>query len=343
MKPIVGITIGDPAGIGPEVIVKALASPRVYESCRPLVIGDVPSMERAVAQLRSPLNVRLVQGVDDARFESGTIDVIQATDQDLREITMGVIDPRCGACAVHAIKRATEMALAGEIHAICTAPLNKDAMNQAGYHYPGHTEMLGEFTGTRDYSMMLTAKKLRVLHVSTHVSLAEAIRRVKKDRILRVIRLADQAARDYLGIESPTVAVAGLNPHAGENRLFGDEDVDEIAPAIAAANAEGLRAVGPIPGDTIFPRAAKGDFDITVAMFHDQGHVAAKMLGFDSGVNTTIGLPIIRTSVDHGTAFDIAGQGRASEESMVEAIEMAAYVATKRLERSQSPEPDTRS
>jgi 4-hydroxythreonine-4-phosphate dehydrogenase len=333
IRPLIGITMGDAAGVGPEVVVKALNLPEIYADCRPLVIGDVGRFQVTVDGMQLPLKVRQAKGVADGLYQHGTIDVLQATDQDLRDIEYGKVDPRCGAAAVHCVKLATEMALRGEIDAICTAPLNKDAMNQAGYHYPGHTEMLGEFTKTPNYSMMLSSGKLRVLHVSTHVALSEAIRRVKTPRVLEVIRLAHQAAREYLGIENPHVAVAGLNPHAGENGLFGKEDIEEIAPAIEAAKAEGINCTGPWAGDTLFARAYQGQFDICVAQYHDQGHVAVKMLGFEGGVNTTIGLPIIRTSADHGTAFGRAGQWRASPNSQIEAVQLGAHVARQRIAR----------
>lgn len=333
IRPIVGITMGDAAGIGPEIIIKALALAETYADCRPLVIGDRHRIELTIAGLGGPLTVHAVTSPAEGVYELGTVDVLQGTEIDLRDIAYGRVDARCGGAAVHFVRLATELALRGEIDAICTAPLNKDAINQAGFHYPGHTEMLAEFTSTPNYSMMLSSGKLRVLHNSTHVSLAEAIRRVTTARVLEVIRLADSAAREYLGIERPHVAVAGLNPHAGENGLFGSEDRDAIGPAIEAARAEGLLVTGPLPGDTIFARAHAGQFDICVAMFHDQGHVAVKMLGFDGGVNTTIGLPIIRTSADHGTAFGRAGQWRASAQSQIEAVQLAAHVARKRLER----------
>lgn len=332
-RPLVGITMGDAAGVGPEIIARALNLAETYEQCRPLVIGDVGRFERTVAGMNLSLAVRRVGAPGEGLYTHGSIDVLQATDVDLSEIAYGKVDARCGAAAVHSVQRAARMALAGEIDAICTAPLNKDAMNQAGFHYPGHTEMLGELTATPNYSMMLSSGKLRVLHVSTHVSLQEAIRRVKKTRVLEVIRLADSAAREYIGIEAPHVAVAGLNPHAGENGLFGREDIDEIVPAIAEAKAAGINVSGPWPGDTVFARAHQGQFDICVAMYHDQGHVAVKMLGFDGGVNTTIGLPIIRTSADHGTAFGRAGQWRASPQSQIEAIQLAAHVARQRISR----------
>lgn len=333
IRPLIAITIGDAAGVGPEIIVKALNMPETYVDCRPLVIGDVGRFQLTVDGMNLPLRVRQARGPHDGVYQHGTIDVLQLADVDLRNLEYGQVQAAAGDAAVKAVKLATELAMRGDVDAICTAPLNKDAINQAGYHYPGHTEMLGEFTNTPNYSMMLSTGKLRVLHVSTHVSLQEAIRRVKTPRVLEVIKLAHSAAREYLGIEDPLVAVAGLNPHAGENRLFGDEDQDEILPAIEAAKAEGIRCIGPMPGDTIFARAYAGQFDICVAQYHDQGHVAVKMLGFEGGVNTTIGLPIIRTSADHGTAFGRAGQWRASPQSQIEAIQLAAHVARQRIAR----------
>jgi 4-hydroxythreonine-4-phosphate dehydrogenase len=333
IRPLIGITMGDAAGVGPEIIVKALNLPEIYADCRPLVLGDLGQFQKTVEGMGLPLTINQVRSPKDGRYQHGTIDLLQATDSDLSAIEYGKVQAACGAAAVHCIKLGTELALAGEIDAICTAPLNKDAMNQAGFHYPGHTEMLGEFTGTPNYSMMLSTGKLRVLHVSTHVSLQEAIRRVKTPRVLEVIRLAAAAAREYLGIENPHIAVAGLNPHAGENGLFGREDIEEIQPAIDQARADGLHISGPMPGDTVFARAYNGQYDICVAMYHDQGHVAVKMLGFEGGVNTTIGLPIIRTSADHGTAFGRAGQWRASPQSQIEAIQLASHVARQRVSK----------
>jgi 4-hydroxythreonine-4-phosphate dehydrogenase len=333
IRPLIAITIGDAAGVGPEIIVKALNLPETYVDCRPLVVGDTHRIQLTVDGMQLPLKVRSVRAPAEGGYQFGTIDVLQLDDVDLREIEYGKVDPRCGKAAAKAVILAAQMALRGEVDAICTAPLNKDAINQAGYHYPGHTEMLGELTATPNYSMMLSTGKLRVLHVSTHVSLQEAIRRVQTPRVLEVIELAHSAAREYLGIDDPLVAVAGLNPHAGENRLFGDEDQDQILPAIEQAKAKGMRVVGPMPGDTVFARAYAGQFDICVAMYHDQGHVAVKMLGFDGGVNTTIGLPIIRTSADHGTAYGRAGQWRASPQSQIEAIQLAAHVARQRIKR----------
>jgi 4-hydroxythreonine-4-phosphate dehydrogenase len=329
-RPIVGITMGDPAGVGPEVAVRAVAEREIYERCRPLVIGDLATVERTVAGIGLPLRTRLVGAPAEAAYQLGVVDVLQATTDDLAGIEMGKVSAAAGKAAVQCVFKAVELALARQIDAIATAPLNKDAINQAGYHYPGHTEMLAELTKTTDYSLMLVAGKLRVIHVTTHVSMRQALDLLSKERVLRIIRLAHRTAKE-LGVTAPRVGVAGFNCHAGENGLFGTEEIEHITPAIEAARAEGIDATGPWPGDTVFFRAASRDeFDIVLAMYHDQGHIAVKMLGFEAGVNTTAGLPIIRTSVDHGTAFRRAGQWRANAGSMIEAIKLGADLAIQR-------------
>jgi 4-hydroxythreonine-4-phosphate dehydrogenase len=329
-RPLIGLTMGDPAGIGPEVVVKAMAEAAVYAGCRPLAIGDAATFERAVRRLGLDLVIHRVDEPSAGLYQLGTLDVLQATTGDLSGLVPGQVQPAAGKAAAECVIRATELALAGKIDALATAPLNKDALNQAGYHYPGHTELLADLTGTQDFSLTLIAGKLRVTHVTTHVSMRRALDLVDRSRVLRIIRLSDRFCR-LLGVASPRVAVAGFNCHAGENGLFGTEEIDQIRPAIADARAEGIDASGPWPGDTIFFRASKGEFDVVVAMYHDQGHIPVKMLGFEAGVNTTAGLPIIRTSVDHGTAFDIAWTGRASHGSMVEAVRLAALLARERV------------
>jgi 4-hydroxythreonine-4-phosphate dehydrogenase len=328
-RPIVGLTMGDPAGIGPEVVVKAMDEPSLYDECRPLVIGDAGTFRRAIAALGLSLGINEVREPSNGRYVHGTIDLLQATTDDLQDIVLGKVQPAAGKAAAECVIKATELALAGKIDAIATAPLNKDALNQAGFHYPGHTEMLASLTKTHDYSLALIAGRLRVIHVTTHVSMRQALDLLDRSRVLRIIRLADRFCR-HLGIDRPRVAVAGFNCHAGENGLFGTEEIDHIRPAIDQAREQGIDASGPWPGDTIFYRASRGEFDVVVAMYHDQGHIPVKMLGFEAGVNTTAGLPIIRTSVDHGTAFDIAGQGRANHGSMVEAVRLAARLARER-------------
>ena len=307
--PIVAITVGDPAGIGPEIVLQAIVRPEVVARCRPLVVGPRAILD-LVAQRLALAPARDVE------------DISVSPD----EITSGQASPAAGRCAVLAVKRAVALVQSGAAGAIATAPLNKAAMFSAGFPYPGHTELLAELAGVQDYTMMLAAGKLRVVHTSTHVSLSGAIRRVTRQRVLTVIRIAHETLL-RMGLPRPRIAVAGLNPHAGEGGLFGREEIDHIAPAIADARAAGYDATGPWPGDTIFFRCARGDFDVVVAQYHDQGHIAVKQAGFETGVNITAGLPFFRVSVDHGTAFDIAWQGKASASSMVEAILLAANLA----------------
>jgi 4-phospho-D-threonate 3-dehydrogenase / 4-phospho-D-erythronate 3-dehydrogenase len=329
-RPIIGLTMGDPAGVGPEVVVRALAEPEVYELSRPIVVGDLATIEKTVAGIGLPLKVRRVGSPEEAAYEFGTVDVLQATTEDLSDVPMGRVSAAAGKASVECIFEAVDLAKARRIDALATGPINKDAINQAGYHYPGHTEMLAELTGTTDYSLMLVAGSLRVVHVTTHCSMKEAMALLSKDRCLRLIRLADRTAKE-LGVAKPRVGVCGFNCHAGENGLFGTEEIEHITPAVEQAKAEGIDATGPWPPDTIFFRAAnRKEFDIVVAMYHDQGHIAVKMLGFEAGVNTTAGLSIIRTSVDHGTAFRRAGQWRADAGSMIEAIKLGAKLAVER-------------
>jgi len=326
MKPVIGITIGDAAGVGPEIIVKSLAEKEVYDICRPVVIGDLGIMRRAVSIIGKDLICRAIDDVVNGGHEFGRIDVIDLNNLP-EDLPFAQVDPRAGKAAYEYVETAVKLALAGKIAAIATAPLNKDAMNQGGCHFPGHTEILAHLSATKDYAMMLTGGSLRVIHVSTHLSLRQACEKVKKERVLKVIQLAGQAMKT-IGIEAPRIAVAGLNPHSGEGGLFGTEEIEEIIPAIESAKAMGLNVTGPVAPDTVFYRAAlKKDFDIVVVMYHDQGHIPLKVLGFEEGVNITVGLPFIRTSVDHGTAFDIAGKGTANHLSMIESIRMAALMA----------------
>ncbi len=329
-RPLLAITTGDPAGIGPEVTLKALAGGDVYSWCRPLVLGDTRILRRAMEVTGlDQLGLRTTETVNEAAFEPGTVDVLDLRNADPQECPWGQVTPAAGRAAVEYVLRGVDLALAGAVEGIVTAPLNKEAMQRAGFGWAGHTELLAERTGSERVTMMLVNRELRVLHVSTHVSLREAISRVTTARVLEVIRLAEQGIRD-LGIARPRIAVAGLNPHAGEHGLFGQEEIEIIGPAVEQACAAGFDVSGPIPPDTIFWRARRGEFDGVIAMYHDQGHIPMKLLGFDEGVNVSIGLPIIRTSVDHGTAFDIAGQGIAGHESMVEALRVAAQMVRAR-------------
>lgn len=329
-KPILALTMGDPSGIGPEVVLKALAHPDVYDRCNPLVIGDRRILERALPNLDvgSP-HIDTVSGPASAVFQSGTIALVDLANADPVACPWGEISPTSGKAAVDYVFTACDMAMAGEVDAIVTAPLNKAAMFAAGFHYAGHTELLAERTGAQKVSMLLIGPNLRVVHISTHIALSEAIRRVTKQRVMDVIQIAWDACR-ALGISRPRIAVAGLNPHASEGGLFGNEEAIEIEPAIAEMRARGMDVSDPQPPDTVFLRATKGIYDIVVAMYHDQGHIPMKLLAFDSGVNVSLGLPIIRTSVDHGTAFDIAGSGIAREESMLAAIDVAVRMVNAR-------------
>ncbi|WP_378955901.1 4-hydroxythreonine-4-phosphate dehydrogenase PdxA [Pelosinus sp. sgz500959] len=326
MKPILGITMGDGAGVGPEIIIKALSDQGMYDICRPLVIGDKKMMERANAIINSGCRCRVVSHPREASGEFGIIDIIDL-DNLPADLTFGQVNPQAGKAAFEYIEKAAEYALKNEIQAIITAPINKEAVNLAGYHYPGHTEILAHFAQEKNYSMLLYSKNLSVIHVSTHVALRDACDMVKKDRIERVVALADDTMK-LIGLEKPRIAVAGLNPHCGENGMFGKEDLLEIVPAVEECSRLGFCVQGPIAPDTVFYRAAiKNDFDVVVVMYHDQGHIPLKLLDFHNGVNVTVGLPFIRTSVDHGTAFDIAGHGIAEGQSMKEAIKLGAQMA----------------
>jgi 4-hydroxythreonine-4-phosphate dehydrogenase len=331
-RPIVAITMGDAAGVGPEVIVKALAHADVYARCRPLVIGDAGRLEEAVLLCKLALKVARVASPDAGAYARGVIDCL---DLGLvpKGLAFGKLSKAAGEAAYRYVARATALAVAGEVDAICTAPLNKEALNLAGHHYPGHTEMLAELTHTPEVSLMLVARGLRVIHVTTHMGLLDAIARIEPGIVGRTIERA-HAVAVRAGIPDPRIAVCAINPHAGEGGLFGGgEEEAKILPAIEASRARGWNVEGPLPADTLFYRAGRGDFDIVVAMYHDQGHGPVKVMGVEHGVNVTVGLPVIRTSVDHGTAFDIAGTGTADERSMLEALRIAIELAASRGER----------
>jgi 4-hydroxythreonine-4-phosphate dehydrogenase len=341
-RPVIGISSGDPAGIGPEVIVKALALKEIYNLCKPLVISDFDIMRDAIKIAGVSLelnrtNTDMLLSAKCGLYKAGTIDVLDIKNVDMENHIYGKIEAKNGKSAFEYIKKVIELALAGEIDATVTAPIHKEALNLAGFHYAGHTEIYSDLTKTKDYVMMLVDDNFRIAHVSTHVSMRKACDLVKKDRIIKVIKLTNEMLR-RLDIEKPRIAVAGLNPHAGEGGLFGDEEISEIIPAIESAKKLGINAAGAFPPDTIFSRAKGGEFDAVVAMYHDQGHIALKTAGFVydkdgkwssiSGVNVTLGLPIIRTSVDHGVAFDKAGVGIANPQSMIQAIKLAVKLAS---------------
>ena len=336
-RPIVGISVGDPGGIGPEVTVKALASPKVFEQCRPLVIGDASVVRDALRFTGLNLSVNAIASPELGIYKLGVVDVLDMGNMPIDQVRYGVVTPQQGKASFEYIAKNIELAMTCHIDATVTGPINKAAINEAGYHYAGHTEIYAEMTGTRDYAMMLAEGNFRVAHVSTHVSLREACDRVKRERVRRVIELSHDALLK-LGIASPRIGVAGLNPHCGEGGLFGTEDEREIKPAVADAVAKGMNVTGPVPPDTVFSKMAGGMFDLVVVMYHDQGHIPIKLKGFTydektgqwgavAGVNITLGLPIVRVSVDHGTAFEIAGQGKANPDSMLDSIELAAWLA----------------
>ena len=342
-RPIIGITMGDPAGSGPEITVKALSNASLYERCCPLVVGDAKILEQAKKFVSHPeIRIHSVTDVSDALFEYGTIDVYHLDlIDDVKNFKIGEVSKEGGRAAFECVRTVIELAMERKIDATVTNALNKEAMNLAladeGKHFDGHTEIYAVYTHTKKYTMMLAHHDFRVVHVSTHVSLREACDRVKKDRVLEVIELAYQACRN-LGIDHPKVGVCGLNPHAGENGLFGREEIDEIIPAINEAKAEGIDAIGPLPPDSAFSQMRGGWYDIVVCMYHDQGHIPTKTIGFVydrqkqtwkavEGVNITLGLPIIRTSVDHGTDFAHAGKGESNELSLVNAIDYALRMA----------------
>jgi len=328
-RPLLAITMGDPAGVGPEVVLSAVARRRVREVCRALVVGDGRVLHRAAGFVGRPFRPRVVASVQEASAPVCLLDVRNA---DPAEVPVGQVNTAAGKAAAQYIEKAVELARAGQVAGIVTAPINKEALHRAGVPYPGHTEMLAALCSVRRVAMMLVHGEMRVSHVTTHVSLREACEVITRERVLSVIRLTNEALQ-RMGIAQPRIAIAGLNPHAGEGGLFGDEEICEIAPAVESARSEDIHATGPLPPDTVFARHRAGEFDAVVAMVHDHGHIAVKTVGFagrkgggltSAGVNVTLGLPIIRTSVDHGTAFDIAGKGIADPTSMIEAIVLAA-------------------
>jgi 4-hydroxythreonine-4-phosphate dehydrogenase len=335
IKPILGITMGDAAGVGPEIIDKALAKKEFYKIARPIVIGDASVIEDALKVAKVKVDINSIKDISEAKYEHGTIEVIDLKNIRLSELKMGQVQAMAGKASVKYVEKAVEMALKNKIDAIVTAPLNKESMNLAGYEYAGHTEILAHLTKTKDYAMMLVAGQLRVIHVTTHVSMRDACELIKKERVLTTIRLTDEVTRK-MGVETPKIAVSGFNPHAGESGLFGNEEIEEIIPAIESAKKNNINVIGPMPPDTVFLRASRGEYDAVVAMYHDQGHIPVKMLGFESGINVTIGLPIIRTSVDHGTAYRRAGLrlGTGDPTSLEEAMKLAVQMAKFDIEKS---------
>jgi 4-hydroxythreonine-4-phosphate dehydrogenase len=335
--PILAITMGDPASIGPEIAVKALLQEETYHICKPLLVGDAAVFQHIIDKLQLNAKVNAVSNVADAKFELGTIDVYDLGITDITKLEFGKINDMCGEASFQAVKKAIELAMANEVDGTVTGPINKKSINEAGHHFAGHTEIYAHYTGTKKYAMLLVEDNINVIHVSTHVSLRQACDLVKKERIVQVIELIVDGLK-RLGKTNLKIGVAGLNPHAGDSGLFGTEDDEEILPAVLEARNLGYDVEGPVPPDTMFAKAAMGAYGGVVAMYHDQGHIPFKLAGFkwnaekqqmDSvkGVNITLGLPIVRTSVDHGTAFEIAGKGIASADAMVLAIESAVQLS----------------
>jgi 4-hydroxythreonine-4-phosphate dehydrogenase len=325
-KPIIGITIGDVCGIGPEIAVKAVLSDRVYSICNPLIIGSVDAVIKALQLVRhSKVKVHAIASVSQAKFLEKTINIFDLNDVDLTDVETGKINAQAGKAAVEYVEKAIELALNKQIDAIATAPINKEAIHRAGCKFPGHTELLAHHTKTKEYAMMFVSDELKVINVTTHIPLSQVPSEINTNNVFRKIILGQQALLD-LGIKNPRIAVAGLNPHAGEEGLFGKEDEKIIKPAVERAKAEGINASGPISPDAVFYLAKIKMYDLVVAMYHDQGLIPLKVLSFGKSVNMTVGLPIIRTSVDHGTGFDIVGRGWANPESMIAAISLAAKI-----------------
>jgi len=325
-KPAIAITMGDPCGIGPEVVVKALSQAWVYASCRPLVVGNVYAMQKAVELTGTSLRINEPDDPATAGDDPQVIDVLDIKNLNPEDITVGEISPTCGKAAMEWVTRAGELALAGVVAGLATAPLNKEAASLAGYQSIGHMELLQELSGAKTVATMLLAKNLRVVHLSTHRSLRIACDYVKKDRILEFLQLTHDNFVTW-GFKSPRIGAAALNPHGSDGGLLGNEEAEEIAPAVEAARQRGIDVTGPVPADIIFHQAIQGRYDAVLCMFHDQGHIPVKVYGFEESITANLGLPFVRTSVDHGTAFDIAGKGIASEVSMLESIRLAVGLA----------------
>jgi 4-hydroxythreonine-4-phosphate dehydrogenase len=326
-RPVIAITIGDPAGIGPEVVAKALSDRAIYEMCRPVVVGESAVMHAAIKLIDHSPALRQVRNLSKALGESGTIDIIDMRNIEWNRVKIGQVSAECGRAAIEFIEKAMQLALSHQVSAVVTAPINKEATMLAGFPGLGHLEYLAQATGTKEYATMLATGNLRCVHLTTHCSLREACAHVKKERILRRLKLTDESFRRW-GFGKPRIGVAALNPHGGEHGMFGREEIDEIAPAIR--EAVGMDAHGPLPADSIFNQAIKGAFDVVLVMYHDQGHIAVKVHGFEKSVSIALGLPFLRTSVDHGTAFDIAGKGIANAESMEQAIKTAVWLSQRK-------------
>lgn len=321
--------MGDPAGIGPEIIAKVLDSDEIVPLCVPVVIGDAGVMRKLIEELRLPVTVNSITSLSQAAPAKGRIDVLDLKNVDLTAHEWGKPGASSGSSVVEYIKKAVELAMDREADAIVTAPISKEMMNAAGHHYAGHTELLADLTGTKEYGMLFVGGGLHVILVTIHVALKDVSRLITQASVLKTLRLAHRAMQSF-GIDKPRIGVAALNPHAGEGRLFGNEEWDIILPAVVKARGEGIHASDPIPADTLFYKARNNYYDIVVAMYHDQGLAPLKMIAFGKAVNVTVGLPILRTSVDHGTAYDIAGKGCADPTSLLEAVKLAVSMSAHR-------------
>ncbi len=327
--------MGDAAGIGPEVLVKALAEPKVNELCRPFVIGKPWVIERDLRFTKAPLKVRRIDAPAETDADPNVIDVLDVGDLPPEEATYGKVSAAAGKASVQAIERAARLAMERRISAMVTCPISKEALHLAGVREMGHQEILARVGDARDVATMLMTKGLRVVHLSTHKPLAEAVRYVTKENVLARIKLTADSFSKW-GMDKTRIAVAGINPHGGEGGLIGKEEIEQIAPAVEEAKAAGINVRGPFPADSVFYRAVNGEFDVVLAMYHDQGHIAIKTLDFESSVTVNLGLPFIRTSVDHGTAYDIAGKGVAKHRGLVKAIETAVLLAGRRMSATAS-------
>ncbi len=325
-KPLIAITMGDPAGIGPEIIAKVFDSGEIFPLCRPVVVGDAGVMKKIIEEMGLSVTARSIESLKDADPGKGKADVLDLKNVDLSKHKWGTPDISSGKAVVEYVKKAADLAIKRELDAIVTAPISKEMMNAAGFKYGGHTELLAELTNTKEYGMMFVGGGLRIILVTTHIALKEVPNHITQEAVLKTIRLAHKAMKQF-GIENPRIGVAALNPHAGEAGLFGNEEWDKIMPGVLQARAESIHASDPVPADTLFYKARNNYFDIVVAMYHDQGLAPLKMLAFGNAVNVTVGLPIIRTSVDHGTAYDIAGKACADPTSLLEAVKLASKMA----------------
>ncbi len=331
MKPTIAITMGDPCGIGPEVIVKGLLNEEIYRLCRPLVIGNFDRIKTAASEFAADLSVEAIPATSEARFKSGILEVLDNKEHRIRSpLPYGRPHPNGAAAAFSAIRHAAQLAIDGAIDGIATAPIHKESMQSIGFPFPGHTEFFADAAAEKRFGMMMLGEGLRIMLTSIHLPLRDAIRQLNKHDLAEKIRLCNSALKKDFGLQNPHFAVAGLNPHAGEGGIFGDEEKNEIIPAIEITRKEGIDVSGPLPADTLFYQLRIGRFDAAIALYHDQALIPIKLLAFGKGINVTIGLSFIRTSVDHGTAYDIAGKGIADPGSLVEAVKLAATIARHR-------------